>query len=41
MINDIKKDGEARMKKSLEALENAFSKVRTGRAHPGMLSGVW
>ena len=40
MINDIKKDGEARMKKSLEALENAFSKVRTGRAHPGMLSGV-
>lgn len=40
MINDIKKDGEERMKKSLEALENAFSKVRTGRAHPGMLSGV-
>ena len=40
MINDIKKDGEARMKQSLEALENAFSKVRTGRAHPGMLSGV-
>ncbi|MEO1851296.1 MAG: ribosome recycling factor, partial [Psychrobacter sp.] len=23
-----------------EALENTFSKVRTGRAHPGMLSGV-
>lgn len=40
MINDIKKDGEARMQKSIEALENAFSKVRTGRAHPGMLSGV-
>ena len=40
MINDIKKDGEERMKKSLEALENAFSKVRTGRAHPVMLSGV-
>ena len=40
MINDIKKDGEDRMKKTLEALENAFSKVRTGRAHPGMLSGV-
>lgn len=40
MINNIKKDGEERMKKSLEALENAFSKVRTGRAHPGMLSGV-
>nr|A5WGF0.1 RecName: Full=Ribosome-recycling factor; Short=RRF; AltName: Full=Ribosome-releasing factor [Psychrobacter sp. PRwf-1] len=40
MINDIKKDGEDRMKKTLEVLENAFSKVRTGRAHPGMLSGV-
>lgn len=40
MINEIKKDGEERMKKTLEALENAFSKVRTGRAHPGMLSGV-
>lgn len=40
MINEIKKDGEARMQKTIEALENAFSKVRTGRAHPGMLSGV-
>ncbi|WP_230661478.1 ribosome recycling factor [Psychrobacter sp. I-STPA10] len=40
MINDIKKDGEARMKKTIEALESAFSKVRTGRAHPGMLSSV-
>ena len=40
MINDIKKDGEARMQKTIEALENAFSKVRTGRAHPGMLSSV-
>ena len=40
MINEIKKDGEARMKKTIEALESAFSKVRTGRAHPGMLSGV-
>ena len=40
MINEIKKDGEARMQKTLEALESTFSKVRTGRAHPGMLSGV-
>lgn len=40
MINDIKKDGESRMKKAIEALEHAFSKVRTGRAHPGMLSGI-
>jgi len=40
MIKEIKQDGEERMKKTLEALDNTFSKVRTGRAHPGMLSGV-
>lgn len=40
MINEIKKDGEARMHKSIEALENAFAKVRTGRAHPAMLNSV-
>ena len=40
MIQEIKQDGEARMQKTLEALESTFSKVRTGRAHPGMLSGV-
>ena len=40
MINEIKQDGEGRMQKTLEALESTFSKVRTGRAHPGMLSGV-
>ena len=40
MLDDIKKDGESRMQKSLESLENAFAKLRTGRAHPGVLSGV-
>lgn len=40
MIKEIKQEGEARMQKTLEALEQTFSKVRTGRAHPGMLSGV-
>lgn len=40
MISDIKKDAEARMKKSLEALDTAFKKVRTGRAHPSILDGV-
>ena len=40
MIKEIKQDGEAHMQKTLEALESTFSKVRTGRAHPGMLSGV-
>lgn len=40
MINDLKKDGEARMKKSVESLEGAFGKVRTGRAHPAILKDV-
>ncbi|MDX1453217.1 MAG: ribosome recycling factor [Oleiphilaceae bacterium] len=40
MIEDIKKDAETRMKKSLEALATAFTKIRTGRAHPSILDGV-
>lgn len=40
MINDLKKDGESRMKKSVESLEGGFSKVRTGRAHPAILKDV-
>ena len=40
MLNDLKKDGESRMKKTIESLEHAFAKVRTGRAHPSMLNGV-
>ena len=40
MINDLKKDCEVRMKKSVEALDVAFTKVRTGRAHPAMLKDV-
>ncbi|GAB3462415.1 ribosome recycling factor [Azotobacter salinestris] len=40
MINEIKKDAQARMKKSLESLEHAFAKIRTGRAHPSILDGV-
>jgi len=40
MINDIKKDAEARMKKSLESLSVSFNKIRTGRAHPSILEGV-
>ena len=31
---------EAKMQKSLHALEEAFKKIRTGRAHPGILDGV-
>ena len=40
MLNDLKKDCEVRMKKSVEALDVAFTKVRTGRAHPAMLKDV-
>ncbi|GAB3388396.1 ribosome-recycling factor [Azotobacter armeniacus] len=40
MINEIKKDAQTRMKKSLESLEHAFAKIRTGRAHPSILDSV-
>lgn len=40
MINDIKKDAEARMKKAIEVLGNNFNKIRTGRAHPSLLDGI-
>lgn len=40
MINDIKKDAESRMKKSVEALHGNFNKIRTGRAHPSILDAV-
>ena len=37
MIDDIRKDAETRMKKSVESLRNDLRKVRTGRAHPSLL----
>lgn len=40
MINEIKSDAQARMKRSVESLQNAFSKIRTGRAHPSILDSV-
>lgn len=40
MIDDIRDDAEVRMSKSLEALQNAFNRIRTGRAHPSLLSGL-
>ena len=40
MINDIKKTAETRMLKSMEVLDHAFKRVRTGRAHPGFLDSV-
>ncbi|NBA95385.1 ribosome recycling factor [Pseudomonas sp. R5(2019)] len=40
MINEIKKDTQERMQKSLESLAHAFSRIRTGQAHPSVLEGV-
>ncbi len=39
-IPDIKKNAEAKMAKSVEALKNELHKIRTGRAHPGILDQV-
>ncbi len=39
-IADIKKNTEQRMQKSIEALKADLSKVRTGRAHTGILDHV-
>ncbi|MDX7987889.1 ribosome recycling factor [Xenorhabdus sp. 12] len=40
MINEIKKDAQDRMEKSVEALKSQISKVRTGRASPSLLDGI-
>jgi ribosome recycling factor len=40
MIDDIKKTAEQKMKKSLESLKADLGKVRTGRAHTGLLDHV-
>jgi len=40
MIADVKKSAEQRMQKSLEALKVDLGKVRTGRAHTGILDHV-
>jgi ribosome recycling factor len=40
MINDIVKDTESRMRKSVEVLKQEFSKIRTGRAHTSLLDHI-
>ena len=39
-IAEIKKTAEAKMGKTIEALKSDLQKVRTGRAHPGILDQV-
>lgn len=40
MINEIKKDAQERMEKSVEALKSQINKVRTGRPSPSLLDGI-
>lgn len=40
MIEDIKKDADGRMGKSVESLKSELKKIRTGRAHPSLLDHI-
>lgn len=40
MIDEIKRETNQRMGKSLEALTHAFGRIRTGRANPAILEGI-
>jgi ribosome recycling factor len=40
MIADLKKTAEGKMQKTLESLKNDLQKIRTGRAHTGLLDHV-
>ena len=40
MLDDIKKTVDQKMQKSLESLQNDLAKIRTGRAHVGLLDHV-
>ncbi|SIS45825.1 ribosome recycling factor [Neptunomonas antarctica] len=40
MLNEIAKDTDVRMQKSVEGLVSQFKKIRTGRAHPSILDSV-
>ncbi|REI54852.1 ribosome recycling factor, partial [Klebsiella variicola] len=39
-VADIKKNTEQKMQKSIEALKADLAKIRTGRAHTGLLDHV-
>ena len=40
MINDVKKEAEQRMQRGIEAFKEDLRKLRTGRAHAGLLETV-
>ena len=39
-VADVKKNAEQKMQKSIEALKTDLAKIRTGRAHTGLLDHV-
>lgn len=39
-ITAVKQSGEQKMQRSIDALKNSLAKVRTGRAHPGLLDHI-
>ena len=40
MISDVKKTADQKMHKSIETLKADFAKIRTGRAHTGLLDHI-
>ena len=40
MINEVKKSAEQKMQKTVETLKHDYQKVRTGRAHTGLLDHI-
>ena len=40
MISDVRKSAEQKMTRSIETLKNDLAKVRTGRAHTGLLDHI-
>ena len=40
MIDEITKDAEVRMGKSIDSLQSELTKIRTGRAHPSLLDQI-
>jgi len=40
VINDIQKDADQRMDKTIESFRHDLAKVRTGRAHPSLLEHI-
>jgi len=40
VVEDIQKDAERRMRKSVQSLEGEFRRLRTGRAHTGLLEHI-